>query len=102
MYAIIKTGGKQYKVEQGDEIFIEKLPVNEGDSVDFTEVLAVSNDNGLLVGEEVSAAKVTASVVKNGKAKKVIIFKYKSKKDYRKKQGHRQPYTKVKIESISL
>jgi large subunit ribosomal protein L21 len=102
MYAIIKTGGKQYKVEQGDEIFIEKLPVNEGDSVDFTEVLAVSNDNGLLVGEEVSAAKVTASVVKNGKAKKVIVFKYKSKKDYRKKQGHRQPYTKVKIESISL
>ena len=102
MYAIIKTGGKQYKVEQGDEIFIEKVPVNEGDSVDFTEVLAVSNDNGLLVGEEVSAAKVTASVVKNGKAKKVIVFKYKSKKDYRKKQGHRQPYTKVKIESISL
>ncbi|MBM7560750.1 50S ribosomal protein L21 [Fusibacter tunisiensis] len=102
MYAIIKTGGKQYKVEQGDELFIEKLPVNQGDSVDFTEVLAVSNENGLLVGEDVSSAKVTASVVKNGKAAKVVIFKYKAKKDYRKKQGHRQPYTKVKIESISL
>lgn len=102
MYAIIKTGGKQYKVEQGDEIFVEKLDVNEGDSVDFTEILAISNEEGLQVGETVSAAKVTASVVKNGKGPKVIIFKYKSKKDYRKKQGHRQPYTKVKIESISL
>ncbi|MCD4714325.1 MAG: 50S ribosomal protein L21 [Clostridiales bacterium] len=102
MYAIIKTGGKQYKVEQGDEIFVEKLDVNEGDTVDFTEILAISNEEGLQVGETVSAAKVTASVVKNGKGPKVIIFKYKSKKDYRKKQGHRQPYTKVKIESISL
>lgn len=102
MYAIIKTGGKQYKVEQGDEIFVEKLDVNEGDSVDFTEILAISNEEGLQVGDSVSAAKVTASVVKNGKGPKVIIFKYKSKKDYRKKQGHRQPYTKVKIESISL
>ncbi|MBE0449839.1 MAG: 50S ribosomal protein L21 [Clostridia bacterium] len=102
MYAIIKTGGKQYKVEQGDEIFVEKLDVNEGDTVDFTEILAISNEEGLQVGDTVSAAKVTASVVKNGKGPKVIIFKYKSKKDYRKKQGHRQPYTKVKIESISL
>ncbi len=102
MYAIIKTGGKQYKVQQGDEIFIEKLPVESGDSVEFNDVLAVSTEEGLQVGENVSGAKVTASVVKNGKAPKVIIFKYKSKKDYRKKQGHRQPYTKVKIESISL
>jgi large subunit ribosomal protein L21 len=102
MYAIIKTGGKQYKVEQGDEIFVEKLDVNEGDTVDFTDILAISNEEGLQVGDTVSAAKVTASVVKNGKGPKVIIFKYKSKKDYRKKQGHRQPYTKVKIESISL
>lgn len=102
MYAIIKTGGKQYKVEQGDEIFVEKLDVNEGDSVDFTEILAISNEEGLQVGDSVSTAKVTASVVKNGKGPKVIIFKYKSKKDYRKKQGHRQPYTKVKIESISI
>ncbi|OJV64504.1 MAG: 50S ribosomal protein L21 [Clostridiales bacterium 38-18] len=102
MYAIIQTGGKQYKVQQGDEIFVEKLNVNEGDSVDFTSVLAVSTEEGLQLGEALANAKVTASVVKNGKGPKVIIFKYKSKKDYRKKQGHRQPYTKVKIESISL
>lgn len=102
MYAIIKTGGKQYKVAQGDEIFVEKLAVTEGETVEFTEVLAVSNENGLQVGNALASAKVTASVVKNGKGPKVIIFKYKAKKDYRKKQGHRQPYTKVKIESISL
>lgn len=102
MYAIIQTGGKQYTVQQGDEIFVEKLNVNEGDKVDFTTVLAVSTEDGLQLGDAVAGAKVVASVVKNGKAPKVIIFKYKSKKDYRKKQGHRQPYTKVRIESISL
>ncbi|MDK2866757.1 MAG: large subunit ribosomal protein [Clostridiales bacterium] len=102
MYAIIKTGGKQYKVAQGDEIFVEKLNVTEGETVEFDEVLAVSTEEGLQVGSEVAGAKVTASVVKNGKGPKVIIFKYKSKKDYRKKQGHRQPYTKVKIETISM
>lgn len=102
MYAIIKTGGKQYKVQQGDEIFVEKLPVEQGDTVEFEEVLAVSTEEGLQLGDTVAGAKVTASVVKNGKGPKVIIFKYKAKKDYRKKQGHRQPYTKVKIESISL
>ncbi|GAB6109590.1 50S ribosomal protein L21 [Fusibacter bizertensis] len=102
MYAIIQTGGKQYKVQQGDEIFVEKLNVEAGDQVDFTTVLAVSTEDGLQLGDAVAKAKVTASVVKNGKGPKVIIFKYKSKKDYRKKQGHRQPYTKVKIESISL
>ncbi len=102
MYAIIQTGGKQYKVQQGDEIFVEKLNVEAGEQVDFTTVLAISTEDGLQLGEAVANAKVTASVVKNGKGPKVIIFKYKSKKDYRKKQGHRQPYTKVKIESISL
>jgi len=102
MYAIIQTGGKQYTVQVGDELFIEKLNVEAGDNVDFTSVLAVSTEDGLQLGEEVANAKVVASVVKNGKGPKVIIFKYKSKKDYRKKQGHRQPYTKVKIESISL
>jgi large subunit ribosomal protein L21 len=102
MYAIIQTGGKQYTVQVGDELFIEKLNVEAGDKVDFTSVLAVSTEDGLQLGEEVANAKVVASVVKNGKGPKVIIFKYKSKKDYRKKQGHRQPYTKVKIESISL
>ncbi|MBS7526824.1 50S ribosomal protein L21 [Fusibacter paucivorans] len=102
MYAIIKTGGKQYKVAQGDEIFVEKLNVTEGETVEFDDVLAVSTEEGLQVGSEVAGAKVTASVVKNGKGPKVIVFKYKSKKDYRKKQGHRQPYTKVKIEAISM
>ena len=102
MYAIIKTGGKQYTVQVGDEIFVEKLDVEAGEKVDFTLVLAVSTEEGLQLGDAVENAKVVASVVKNGKAPKVIIFKYKSKKDYRKKQGHRQPYTKVKIESISL
>lgn len=102
MYAIIKTGGKQYTVQVGDEIFVEKLDVEAGEKVDFTSVLAVSTEEGLQLGDAVANAKVVASVVKNGKAPKVIIFKYKSKKDYRKKQGHRQPYTKVKIESISL
>ena len=102
MYAIIQTGGKQYKVQQGDEIFVEKLNVNEGDSFVFDHVLAVSGDNGLEFGQAVSGAKVTGTVVKNGKGPKVIIFKYKNKKDYRKKQGHRQPYTKVKIENITL
>lgn len=102
MYAIIKTGGKQYTVQVGDEIFIEKLDVEAGEKVDFTSVLAVSTEDGLQLGDAVANAKVVASVVKNGKAPKVIIFKFKAKKDYRKKQGHRQPYTKVKIESISL
>lgn len=102
MYAIIKTGGKQYTVQQGDEIFIERLKAEEGDSVEFPEILAVSDEAGLKLGEELSGAKVTGTVLKNGKGKKVIIFKYKAKKDYRKKQGHRQPYTKVKIEAISL
>lgn len=100
MYAIIKTGGKQYKVEPGDEIFVEKLDIDEGDEVTFDEVIAVSGDEGLSVGDSVSSAKVIAKAVKHGKSKKIIVFKYKSKKDYRKKRGHRQPYTKVKIDSI--
>lgn len=100
MYAIIETGGKQYKVQPGDEIFIEKLGVEEGEAVVFEQVHAISGEQGLVVGDDMKGAKVTATVVKNGKAPKVIVFKYKSKKDYRKKQGHRQPYTKVKIDSI--
>jgi large subunit ribosomal protein L21 len=103
MYAVIETGGKQYRVQEGDTLFVEKLDVNAGDSFDFDRVLLVSGENGLTVGSPVvEGAKVTASVVENGKAPKVIIYKYKSKKDYRKKQGHRQPFTKVKIDSISL
>ncbi len=101
MYAIIVTGGKQYKVAEGDTIFVEKMDVAEGDTVTFDQVLAVAKDDSLVIGSPVvEGAKVTASVLKNGKAKKVIVYKYKSKKGYHKKQGHRQPYTKVQISAI--
>ena len=102
MYAIIETGGKQYRVQQGDTLFIEKLEANQGETVEFDKVLAVSKDGQLVLGTPVvGGAKVSATVIENGKAPKIIVFKYKSKKDYRKKQGHRQPYTKVKIEQIN-
>ena len=102
MYAIVKTGGKQYKVAQGDVLFVEKLEANEGDVVTLDQVLAVAGENGLTVGAPVvEGATVTAKVVAQGKAKKVIVYKYKAKKDYRRKQGHRQPYTKIVIESIN-
>ncbi len=102
MYAIIETGGKQYRVQEGDVLFIEKLNVEAGEAVDFDKVLAVSNGEELTVGSPVvEGAKVSATVEKNGKGKKVIIYKYKAKKDYRKKQGHRQPYTKVVINKIN-
>ena len=101
MYAIIATGGKQYKVQEGDIIFVEKLDVESNSTVEIKDVLAVSKDGKLSVGTPlVDGAKVTATVLKHGKAKKVIVFKYKRKKDYRKKQGHRQPYTQLKIEKI--
>ena len=102
MYAIVKTGGKQYKVAQGDVLFVEKLEANEGDVVTLDQVLAVAGENGLTVGAPVvEGATVTAKVVAQGKAKKVIVYKYKAKKDYRRKQGHRQPYTKLVIEKIN-
>ena len=103
MFAIIETGGKQYKVSEGDEIYVEKLGVEDGEKVTFDKVLAVSGDNGFTAGNPtVKGAKVTASVVRNGKAKKIYIMRYKAKKNEKKKQGHRQPYTKVKIEAIAL
>lgn len=102
MYAVIKTGGKQYKVQEGDIIRVEKLDVEEGSVVKFEEILALSDDNGLRVGTPVvEGAVVEANVLDQGKGKKVIIFKYKAKKNYRKKQGHRQPYTKVQITKIN-
>ena len=100
MYAIIATGGKQYKVSEGDVIRVEKLGAEAGSKYKFDQVLAVSND-GLKVGADVAGATVTASVVKNAKAKKVIVYKYKRKTGYHKKNGHRQQYTQVKIEKIN-
>ena len=103
MHAIIETGGKQYKVAEGDTLFIEKLPDEAGDNVTFDKVLAVIDGDKITVGTPVvEGAKVDASVVKNGKGKKIIVFKYKPKKGYRRKQGHRQPYTKVTIGKISV
>lgn len=101
MYAIIETGGKQYKVQEGDVLYIEKLNAEDGESVNFDQVLAISNDKGLVTGSPIIAnAFVSAKVERSGKGKKIIVYKYKAKKNYRRKQGHRQPYTKVTIEKI--
>lgn len=103
MYAIIETGGKQYQVEEGKSIFVEKLNVEEGAKISFDRVLLVSNDGDIKVGSPVvEGAKVEGTVEQQGRGKKVIIFKFKAKKNYRKKKGHRQPFTKVKIESITF
>ena len=99
-YAIIATGGKQYKVSEGDVLKVEKLNAATGDTVTFDQVVAVS-DNGLKVGADVANATVSATVVGEGKGKKVIVYKYKRKTGYHKKNGHRQPYTQVKIEKIN-
>lgn len=101
MYAIIETGGKQYRVSEGDVVLVEKLDANEGEAVQFDRVLTVVKDGELTVGKPVvSGAKVTGKVVAQGKGKKILVFKYKAKSNYRKRQGHRQPYTKVVIEKI--
>lgn len=102
MYAVIETGGKQYRVQEGDVITVEKLNVEAGEKVVFDKVLVLAGEGDLKVGAPyVDGAAVAGEVVENGKGKKVIIFKYKAKKDYRKKQGHRQPYTMVKIASLT-
>ena len=101
MQAVIVTGGKQYSVKEGDELFIEKLNVEAEDTVVFDQVLAVVDGENSKFGTPVVAgAKVEAKVIKNGKSKKVVVFKYRPKKDSKSIRGHRQPYTKVKIESI--
>ena len=100
MYAIIATGGKQYKVSEGDVIYVEKLDAEEGSAVTFDQVLAVS-DADLKVGADVANATVTATVMEQGKGKKVIVYKYKRKTGYHKKNGHRQAYTQVKIDKIN-
>ena len=102
MYAIIETGGKQYKVENGDVIYIEKLDVEADSEVKFDKVVAVSDDNGLKVGAPyVKGANVTEKAVKNGKSKKIVVFTYRPKKGSKRKMGHRQPYTKVEITAIN-
>lgn len=100
MYAIIATGGKQYKVSEGDEIRVEKLDVEVGSTVTFDQVIAVS-DKELKVAGDVANATVTGTVTDQGKGKKVIVYKYKRKTGYHKKQGHRQAFTQVKIEKIN-
>ena len=103
MFAIIETGGKQYKVNEGDVIFVEKLEAEEGATITFDKVLAVSTDAGFKAGTPtVAGATVTANVVKNGKGKRIYVMTYKPKKNEKKKIGHRQPYTKVQIEKIAL
>ncbi|EHR34692.1 50S ribosomal protein L21 [Helcococcus kunzii] len=101
MYAIIKTGGKQYQVKEGDILKVEKLDVEQGSTYDFEEVVLVSNDGDVKVGSPfVEGAKVSAEVLEHGKNRKVVVFKYKPKKGYAKKQGHRQPFTRVRINKI--
>ena len=101
MYAVLTTGGKQYRVQEGDVLLVEKLNAEVDSTVELTEVLAVAKDGEIKVGAPVvEGAKVVAKVLAQGKAKKVVVFKYKRKKDYRRKNGHRQPYTKIVIEKI--
>ncbi len=102
MFAIIETGGKQYKVMEGDVIFIEKLAAAEGETVTFDNVKALSLDDKLEVGTPtVSGAVVTANVLVTGRGRKIHVFRYKAKKNQKRKVGHRQPFTKVQIQSIA-
>lgn len=101
MYAIIETGGKQYTVKEGDVLKVEKLAVEPGQTVEIDQVLAIIKDGQMTVGAPtVDGAKAVLKVVEHGKGDKIIVFKYKPKKNYRKKQGHRQPFTKVVVEKI--
>ena len=103
MYAVVETGGKQYKVSEGDTLCVERLAAAEGEKVVLDKVLLFSDGENVKVGTPyIEGAKVEAEVVENGKGEKIVIFKFKSKKDYRKKQGHRQPYSMLKIESIGM
>ena len=101
MYAVIETGGKQYQVKEGDVVFIEKLSAEADETVTFDKIVAVGADDGIKIGTPyVDGAKVEAKVIKNGKSKKIIVFTYKPKKSEKRKQGHRQPYTQVRIEAV--
>lgn len=101
MYAIIETGGKQYRVQEGDTLYVEKLPAEAGATYEINKVLAVVKDGEVKVGSPlVDGAKVLLNVVRHGRGKKIIVFKFKAKKNYRRKQGHRQPFTQVTVEKI--
>lgn len=102
MTAIIETGGKQYRVSEGDVLYVEKLPEEPGERVTFDRVLAVLGETATFGAPIVAGASVTASVEKTGRAKKIIVYKMRPKKNYRRKQGHRQPYSKILIEKISV
>jgi len=102
-HAIIETGGKQYRVKEGDTVFIEKLPAEAEEKITFDNVLAIfDGDNSKIGAPYLAGAKVDATIVKNGKSKKIIVFKMRRRKGYRRKQGHRQPYTKVQIDKITV
>jgi large subunit ribosomal protein L21 len=101
MYAVIKTGGKQYKVAQGDKLRVEKLPGNVGDTVTFEEVLLVGGDALKIGTPTVAGAKVQAKVIAQDRAKKIIVFKFRRRKNYRRKNGHRQPFTALEITGIT-
>ncbi len=102
MYAVMETGGKQYRVQVGDVVFVEKLDCEADSQISIDKVVMVSDDNGLKVGAPyVEGASVGATVLKNGKSKKVTVFTYKAKKNEKRKMGHRQPYTQVRIDSIN-
>jgi large subunit ribosomal protein L21 len=102
VYALIETGGKQYKIQEGDILSVEKLGADEGEKVSFDKVLLIGGEEGIKVGKPyVEGAAVEGEVLFHGKGKKIIVFKYKAKKNYRKKQGHRQPFSRVKITKIS-
>ena len=101
MFAIIETGGKQFKVSEGDVIYVEKLECSADDSITIDKVIMTGEGDSIAMGDPyVKGASVVAKVVKNGKSKKILVFKYKAKKNYRRRQGHRQPYTKLQIEAI--
>jgi len=102
MYAVIKTGGKQYRVAKGDKLRVEKLPGNVGDTVTFGEVLLVGGDSVKVGQPLVSGAKVEAKIVAQDRAKKLIVFKFRRRKNYRRKNGHRQPYTELKITGVTV
>ena len=102
MYAVIKTGGKQYRVTEGQQIFVEKLPGEPGDTVTFDDVLMIGGDSPVVGQPTVKGAKVEAKIVAHDRAKKVIVFKFKRRKNYRRKQGHRQAYTQLHITGINV